>query len=643
MVAASAHDGDRPGRAGRIAIVGSGPRGLAVLERIGARLHDVPPGSRFEIFLIDSTEVGCGRIWRTDQDELYRMNTVADEVTMFSGPADGGPARPGAGPSLADWWRSHDPEVGRNEYAPRKLYGRYMRFVLDATEKSLPSGVSFEGIHARVVDIDGDIDIDIAGDSGGGTGGERGAETFRVHLDSGRTLLADSVVLATGHGLPRLRGTELAFAEFADRNPGTAYIRSDSPAEMDLDGIPAGTPTGIIGLGLSAYDVIFSLTEGRHGKFLEVAENEYSYQPSGDEPLIVAGSRSGLPLPARGRNQKAPDYSYRPKLFKADGILAGAGGRPLDFRADVAPWIFAEMHLVYYATLVRGLAGASAASAFVERAEERGSCDPLAIRAVAEEFGVDAPPVDFFALARPFDGLSYGSPEEFTRQVAACVREDLRHAEAGNRLDPVKAALDVLRDTRSELRRLVDFAGLDASSHARDFLGWFSPRSSLLSSGPPRKRVYQLLALLDAGIVRIAGPDSRFGMRGSTGRFTLGSPAVAGSETELDVLVDARIPGPDIHRETAGLLANLRDRGTLSEYVNRSGEGTFRTGGVATTGAPFHPVGRDGSVQEGLHVIGIPTENTRWFTFVGSGRPGPWSEFFDDADEIARHILSRAG
>lgn len=70
----------------RIAIVGSGPRGLAVLERIAARLQGLPHHSRIDIYLIDSTEVGCGRIWRTDQDDLYRMNTVADEVTMFSGP-----------------------------------------------------------------------------------------------------------------------------------------------------------------------------------------------------------------------------------------------------------------------------------------------------------------------------------------------------------------------------------------------------------------------------------------------------------------------------------------------------------------------------------------------------------------------------
>ncbi|WP_055565259.1 FAD/NAD(P)-binding protein [Streptomyces atriruber] len=612
----------------RIAVVGSGPRGLAVLERIAARLQNSARHSGIDIHLIDSTEVGCGRIWRTDQDDLYRMNTVADEVTMFSGPSDEGPVRPGAGPSLAEWWRARDPRVGSNEYAPRRIYGRYLRFVLGAIKKTLPPGVSFEGIQGRVIDL------------------VRESEVFHVRLESGRTIRADSVVLATGHGVPHLKGAELAFEEFAARRDGIQYVRSDSPAEMDLDAIPAGAPTGVIGLGLSAYDVIFSLTEGRQGKFLEVAENEYSYQPSGHEPLIVAGSRSGLPLPGRGRNQKAPDYSYRPVLFKAEEILGSSDGRPLDFRSQVVPSVLAEMHLVYFSTLVRGragAAGASAQSAFVDAVKERGARDARAIGEIAEAFGVHAEPVDFFALARPFDGLSYASREDFTGHVTAVLREDLRHAEAGNLLDPLKAALDVLRDTRSEMRKLVDFSGLTAQSHMKDFLGWFGPRSSLLSSGPPRKRVHQFLALLEAGIVRIAGPDTRFGVCESTGRFTVGSPAVAGSETKLDALVDARVPGTDLSSDSSRLMGNLRERGVLTEYVNSNGDDAFRTGGVATTGSPFHPVARDGSSPEGLHVLGIPTENTRWFTFVGSGRPGPWAEFFNDADAIAGHILSRAG
>jgi methylaspartate mutase epsilon subunit len=39
-------------------------------------------------------------------------------------------------------------------------------------------------------------------------------------------------------------------------------------------------------------------------------------------------------------------------------------------------------------------------------------------------------------------------------------------------------------------------------------------------------------------------------------------------------------------------------------------------------------------------VLGIPTEFTRWFTQVGSGRPGGWGEFTADANAIAVHLLA---
>ncbi|MGH3857523.1 MAG: FAD/NAD(P)-binding protein, partial [Pseudonocardiaceae bacterium] len=117
----------------RVAVVGTGPRGLATLERMAARLVADPPRGLVELTAIDAVEVGCGRIWRTDQPDCFLMNTPAGEVTMFSGPWDGGPAQAGAGPTLAQWWEQMDHDYpGSNGYAPRAVYGRYLRFVLDA-------------------------------------------------------------------------------------------------------------------------------------------------------------------------------------------------------------------------------------------------------------------------------------------------------------------------------------------------------------------------------------------------------------------------------------------------------------------------------------------------------------------------------
>jgi methylaspartate mutase epsilon subunit len=142
------------GSAYRLAVVGSGPRGMSVLERVAARLLEAPPSRPVEIYLIDAVEVGCGRIWRTDQPEWFLMNTVCGEVTMFSGPPDDGPSRPGAGPSLAEWWSANDPDFpGRDGYAPRALHGRYMRHVLDVIDAGLPARVVLHRVAAAVEDL----------------------------------------------------------------------------------------------------------------------------------------------------------------------------------------------------------------------------------------------------------------------------------------------------------------------------------------------------------------------------------------------------------------------------------------------------------------------------------------------------------
>ena len=115
---------------------------------------------------------------------------------------------------------------------------------------------------------------------------------------------------------------------------------------------------------------------------------------------------------------------------------------------------------------------------------------------------------------------------------------------------------------------------------------------------------------------------------------------MAGSEVAVDTVIDARIPSPDVYRDTAPLTRRLYEQGIWTCYVNGEGEDAFHTGGVAVTRAPYHPVGRDGAPDTGLYVLGIPTEHTRWFMQGGSSRPGRWTDFVHDADAIAAHAIS---
>jgi hypothetical protein len=609
----------------KVAIVGSGPRGVSVLERMAARLAEGPVHEAVEIYLIDSHRVGTGRIWRTDQPRWFLMNTVADEVSAFSGPPDAGPARPGAGPSLAQWWSSVDPEYpGPNSYAPRALHGRYMQFLLDTIEKNLPERVRLIPVHATVDAL------------------QRTADGYRLTLRGGTRLTADRVVLTTGHTRPELTGNQRRLAAHAARHPGLRHIAGDSAADMPLDEIPAGSTVGVLGLGLSFYDVMAALTEGRGGHYDEDA-GRLVYRPSGSEPVIVAGSRSGMPLPARGRNQKHHDHRHRHVLFTTERVLARGRHGALSFADHALPWLLAEVELVYYATILtsRGEPGKAAAlEAEVVAAAESGVPD---VPAVAAGHGLgDVPRIDLDAQARPFAGRHFAGPEEFTRALTDALAEDLAHADAGNVDDPLKAALDVIRDSRAVIRSLVDFAGLTPVSHREEFLGWYVPRSSFLAAGPPRRRLRQVDALLRCGVLRVAGPDTRIRPHPS-GRFGVHSPYVTGSEILVDTVIDARVPTPDIRLDPHPLTRSLRDKGIWTSYVNHGTDGDrFDTGGVAVTGAPFHPVDHTGRPDRGLYVLGIPTEHTRWFMQGGSSRPGFWTDFVQNADVIAADVTAPA-
>ncbi|WP_405761304.1 FAD/NAD(P)-binding protein [Streptomyces sp. NBC_01420] len=613
----------------RAAIVGAGPRGLAVLERLVARAAADEDRRVTHVDVIDDHQPGAGRVWRTDQPATLLMNTPAGEITMFSGPEDDGPARAGAGPSLGEWWQRAYPRDGDPlGYAPRAVYGEYLRFVLHAVTSNAPAHVKVSCRTDRVVDL-------LPGEDAG---------RRLVRLASGEDLAVDRVALTTGHAVPELLPDQRLLAEFAEGRPHLRHVRGDSAADMALRDVPPTATVGVLGLGLAFYDVMSLLTEERGGRYEEDAHGALRYVPSGREPKIVAGSRSGVPLPARGRNQKTHDHSYRARIFTRERVRALAETGKLDFERQVLPWIMAEVNLVYFETLIRAGQGTRAAAAFVAEAARAASVDAapeFAVARRARRFGVKHPGVDLFAWARPFRDEVFAGPDAYRERLTALIEEDLAHAEQGNQDGPVKAALDTLRDVRSTIRLAVDLGGLTARSHEVDFLGRFVPVSSHLAAGPPRERLRQVLALMEAGVLHVLGPGAGFRADPERDTFVAASRQVAGSEVPVDVVVDARIPTPDIRRDRSPLMTALRERGLVTSYANVDDEAVFDTGGLAVTGAPFHPVDAHGQPVAGLYALGIPTEHARWFTQVGSSRPGAWGEFMADADAIAQDMLAR--
>ncbi|MDV9170868.1 FAD/NAD(P)-binding protein [Streptomyces sp. W16] len=605
-----------------IAVVGGGPRAMSVLERLAARASESGSVEPVEIHLIDSVQVGCGQVWRTDQPDWFLMNTVAGEITAFSGPPDAGPARPGAGPSFAQWWNLTEPGHDHvNDYAPRALYGRYLLFLLDRIERSLPSSVTLHRVVATVTDL--------RKEEGG----------YRLTLDGGGELHVDRAVLVTGHARPRLSGQLRELQGFARTGPNLRFIPGGSAADMPLSDIPARGGVGLIGMGLTFYDVVAALTVGRGGRFTESPDG-LVYTASGHEPFLVAGSRSGFPQPGRGRNQKPSGFAYRPVFFTEELVRASAGAERLDFHRHLLPRVMAEVDFTYFTAVLRERSGTTVAEEFAARVRAGGGASVSGLARCAAAFGLgDLPSLDFDALALPFGGRTFADRAAFEKELLAALDADVREAERGNVDSPVKAGLDILRSLRWIIRELTDFGGLSPASHRDGLVEWYSPRSAFLAAGPPLVRLRETRALIDAGVLRVVGPRAQYVADAAAGAYKVVSPQVHGSSEAVDTIVDARVSAPDVGADTSPLSRALLRRGLWREFVR---DGEFRTGGVEVTRSPFHPLRSDGQPERGLYVLGIPTEFSRFFTQVVATGPTAWSEFMRDADDVASHMLRPA-
>ncbi|RON17324.1 FAD/NAD(P)-binding protein [Pseudomonas frederiksbergensis] len=621
----------KPGRTRQIAIIGCGPRSIAVLERLVLELEANPPRYPLKITVIDAVEPGAGRVWRTDQSPHLLMNTITSQITLYSGALQSGAWRAGAGPNFHQWLQLHsDPQfsrLGANDYAPRQLYGQYLRSCFSVFVANLQA-------HANVSVLKSEVTALTQEPAG-----------FRLQLREGQWLESiDTVILATGHA----RVPQPTLANSADAEQAASrYIAGDSAADMPLEQIAAGQTAAVIGMGLGFYDLVSELTVGRGGRFVSEGAG-LRYVKSGLEPLIIAGTRSGMPILARAINQKPPGAIYQATFATARAIERArvlneqaTGSRSLDFNAAVRPLLQAEMEHVYYATALRNREGEATAQRFIlEHARDRQPLAPMP-GLLLQRYGLaDLPLLELNRLARPFGERIFDDQQSYSIELTSRLQADVAQALLGNLGSPVKAALDVLRDVRDTIRQTVEGDGLTQASRNADFFADFAPACALLSAGPPVFRTQQLLALLEAGVVNIVGPQARFTPRDDGAGYHVDSPRVAGYAWHADWLIDSRIRTPLLETDGAPLYAQLLREGHTQPYRYPASESANE--GLHTDRKTFALFNPAGAAIPGLFAIGIPTEGVRWFTQVGSATPGVLSRFTQDAITVAQSALGFA-
>jgi uncharacterized NAD(P)/FAD-binding protein YdhS len=635
-----------------ITIIGMGPRGLSVLERIAAIARHRK--LLLDIAVIEPGECGPG-VHSPRQPQHLLINTIASQVTLFPAPGTVRHAPVCATPSLTEWARQQGyrrvgdqyhrlghsasaggagAEISERDYLPRSLLGEYLAWAYQQLAASLPAGITLTHHRRRAADLWRQPD-----------------GRCIVELDSGYQLPGDFVFLTTGHGRNLPSDQDAWYAKFAQDharyNSKLVFVRHIYPLEQ-LARIGADARVALQGLGLSAHDVIAELTVGRGGAFVRSGQR-LQYRKSGREPRLMLCSRNCLPYAARGINQKGLDGRHQPLFFTPEAVaalrdraLATRGSRQLDFDAELLPLLKREMGYVYRGTLQRaGVLAATAAAAMA-------SAKPNAAAAPADPASpAPMPPPDEYVLGRPeelaIDHLlfplrdrRFATLAEFRQFFDAWLCTDLAQAALGNVGSAAKAASDVLRDVRASLQAAIEHGGLTPGSH-RKFLNVYNPIINRVAFGPPMRRNEELLALFDAGVIELAsGPGCSIGIDEDDSTFVLETKFGSRYERRaFDVLVRARLDVFYPETDDADLPRNLLKRGLVRPYYN----GVFHPGGIDID-AEGRVLNARGEAAGNLWALGYLVEGAHYYTHA-LPRPMLRSRQVLDADRCVSAMFAQ--
>lgn len=631
----------------QIAIVGAGPRGTSVLERISASANQfIHKDSWLTIHVIDQYPPGAGKVWRTDQSPLLLMNTLASQTTLFTDDSVKccGPIK--NGPNLYNWLHRNEHSVNLNDYATRVQGGTYLRWVYDHVIERLPENVRVKFHLAQATKLCKNTE-----------------DLYKLTLSTDKVIdTLSAVILAQGH-LPKdlVDDDDVGEVKSRDRYAkynGITYIPPGNAANANLSSIKSTDNVLLVGMGLIFFDYMALLSEGLDGEF--VRENcKLVYKCSGKEPKVYCFSRRGLPLHARAVNQMEAGQLHRPQIVTQERIRAfrreAKNKNAATFHTGLWPLIAKEVEIVYYKQLLR--LRDEADEEIVNFESEFLACNDKDKVALIGRWNLEL--WDWDHVRHPDRQFNYKNCEEWEEKILSYLKEDVRQAQLGNIQGPHAAARSVLRDIRNELRRVIDHQGVRDDA-ARHLAKRFASLDVFLAVGPPLMRIEQMIALIDAGVLRVLSPNAKIS-ESNDGKWSVVHEYPRETRTlTVDVLIEARVEKPKLAETTDPLLKDMYVTRQCRPYVAYG----IKTGALDIT-QRGHQIIADGQmpvdnqaladeeahsddetpandqVNERVFAIGVPTEGALWSTTY-LPTPNAGSVALSVADTVARGALRRA-
>ncbi|MFP7364222.1 FAD/NAD(P)-binding protein [Corynebacterium callunae] len=639
----------------QIAIVGVGPRGISVLERIAAALNSsLQPEGGLKIHLIEESQMGAGNVWRTDQTRTLCMNTLAGAVTLFTEPGSTVTAPVVEGPLQYDWirllrgdedlsgipqkavelFRAYPPSESNLEdfdaelsatlpqsNPSRALYGAYLQWVFKVALKLLPDWVEVQQHNARAINVHEDGERDV------------------ITLDNSEKISVDSTVLAIGWQTPALNAEEKLITSALAENPHLRWVKPGNPVEQDASLIPAGESVLVRGLGMGFFDIMALTTIDRGGKFEEDSTSPAGlrYLPSGNEPHFIISSGRGYPYLPKSDYKALPPGA---KLARLKAVIAEINAQKrgiaaIDYDTEVWPAVVRDAYEAYYENLnrVNPAAILTNLQQIISVIDNTVPEDlPAALAAHTSEI------FDLAAWEFPLKDVSE-SVAELTTRIAEGLSRDIHHAELAWD-SPLKSALWSISASRKPSSILGAEGRLTLESRRNRFAAVMAI-GQMVGSGPPLFRTRELLALVEAGLVQFAGAHPHLSVQ--DGLWQISSPTTQNTPLRSSVLIDAWMHNPDIRKVADPLTQSLEEAGRIRPFADYSA-----TGIAAPTGSPeVDPhtrllVNADGSLDPRVHLIGIPTYAQLPDTTI-SPMPGTDPLMLQETDKTAVHILKQLG
>ncbi|MGG5339159.1 hypothetical protein IGJ48_001854 [Enterococcus pernyi] len=596
----------------RIGIIGAGPRGLSMLERLlyNQQQEDI------EILLFDPSGIG-GKVWRVDQPKEVLMNSLASQVTMFTDETLSSGGVVANGVNLYQWAKEFAPSyLSKTTIKEKEVFIREAANLLENQPTSRRFfGVYLQWFYARLQERFSDRFYYIQELVIEATKKEK---QFILRTKE-EAYVVDQLILATGHWEHEQTSEESQLSEYAAEHH-LFYQGPANPADVDLSMIPAQEPVFIRGLGLCFFDYIGLLTQQRGGRFKELA-GRLVYCPSREEPVVYCGSRRGLPYYPHGRNQKKVGEVAQPVILTQERLNMYYRTKKLtgeDFFTDLKK----DLELFYYKKVIEEHGLSIALSEFQE----------VFLGATEKEWLRKYPELSSHLWSWDLLDHLIDHTLPYQQMSRRYIEDQINEALKGNVSGPLIATLDALKDWRNIVHQVMLWEVFSAKEYKEILWQWFNTFDAFFTIGPPLRRTQELAALIDAGIFHLVEPP--FTVVGKDKRFHLEPEGLTSS-----YLIEARLPKNDLRTTRNPALISLRDAQILQPFQLHDPSGDFVSGAVAIERENSRVIDAHGEVQNNLYCIGIPTEGVEWLT---ASVPRPHVDFWNlrQIDRIAQLILA---